>query len=72
MSETDQTNTQVCPVCQVKIVKRIGGDLALFSTGAPGTREVLFQKVCQHTKNPACINRDGGTPVVYNPNFGVR
>jgi hypothetical protein len=69
MTENADANTQVCPVCQVKILKRFGGDLALFSAGAPGTREILFQKVCQHTKNPACINRNGGIPVVQNPNF---
>ncbi len=51
-------NVQVCPVCTVKIVKMIGGDRVLYSTGSPGTRATLWTKVCQHTQNPACINKD--------------
>jgi hypothetical protein len=53
-------NTQTCPVCGVKIVKMIGGDRVIFSTGPVGTREVLWAKVCQHTKNLACLNKDKG------------
>lgn len=56
-----EAGVQVCPVCGVKILKIIGGDRVLFSTGAPGTREVLWQKVCQYTDKPGCINRDRGT-----------
>ena len=52
------TNVQVCPVCTVKIIKMIGGDRVLFSTGAPGTRATLWAKVCQYAKNPACINKE--------------
>lgn len=51
---------QTCPVCGVKIIKMVGGDRVLFSVGAPGTRAALWQKVCRHTQNPACINRQDG------------
>jgi hypothetical protein len=50
-------NMQVCSVCGVKIITMIGGDRVLFSVGAPGTRDTLWQKVCKHTQNSACINR---------------
>ncbi|MGA1132092.1 MAG: hypothetical protein ACO31I_07455 [Prochlorotrichaceae cyanobacterium] len=49
---------QTCPVCKVKIMPCIGGDRVLFSVGAPGTRSVLWKKVCQYTQNPGCINQD--------------
>ncbi|MEX0271819.1 hypothetical protein AB3R30_22095 [Leptolyngbyaceae cyanobacterium UHCC 1019] len=52
-----EANMQVCKVCGVKIIKIIGGDRVLFSVGAPGTRETLWQKVCKHTQNSGCINR---------------
>lgn len=48
---------QVCPVCNVKILKLVGGDRVLFSAGPPGTREVLWQRVCQYTQKPGCINQ---------------
>ncbi|WP_088890292.1 hypothetical protein [Leptolyngbya ohadii] len=51
---------QVCPVCGVKILKIIGGDRVLFTAGPPGTREILWKKVCQYTDKPSCINRDRG------------
>lgn len=60
---------QVCSVCGVKIQKMIGGDRVLFSTGAPGTRETLWAKVCQHTDKAGCINKDrgvSGTPERQN------
>lgn len=50
---------QVCPVCGVKILKVLGGDRVLFSAGPPSTREVLWQRVCQHAKKVGCINADG-------------
>jgi hypothetical protein len=53
-------STQSCTVCGVKIIKVVGGDRVIFSTGPAGTREVLWKKVCQHTRNLACINRDAG------------
>jgi hypothetical protein len=53
-----ESGVQVCPVCQVKIFKMIGGDRVIFSAGAPGTRAVLWTKVCQYAKNSACINQD--------------
>lgn len=51
---------QVCPVCNVKILKIIGGDRVLFAAGPPGTREILWQKVCRYTEKPGCVNRDRG------------
>ncbi len=53
-----EAGVQVCPTCKVKIIKMIGGDRVLFSTGAPGTRAVLWARVCQYAKTPACINQD--------------
>jgi hypothetical protein len=55
-----ESGIQVCPVCSVKILKIIGGDRVLFAAGQPGTREVLWQKVCQYTDKPGCVNRDRG------------
>lgn len=55
-----EQNLQTCSVCGVKIIKMVGGDRVLFSVGAPGTRDTLWQKVCRHTKNLACINRRDG------------
>ncbi|HEY9817654.1 MAG TPA: hypothetical protein V6D20_17885 [Candidatus Obscuribacterales bacterium] len=52
-------NEQSCPVCGVKIVSMIGGDRVLFSVGPPGTRAVLWQRVCKYTNKPGCINLDG-------------
>jgi hypothetical protein len=54
MSETE---AKVCPVCGVKILPIIGGDRVLFSSGPPGTRETLWNKVCQYAQKPACINQ---------------
>lgn len=56
-----QSGAQVCPVCGVKILKLIGGDRVLFSAGPPGTRSILWTRVCQHTQKPGCINQDGGS-----------
>lgn len=53
-----ESPVQECPVCKVKIIKMVGGDRVLFSVGAPGTRLSLWQKVCKHVQNPACINAD--------------
>ncbi len=55
-----EVNSQVCTVCGVKIMKAIGGDRVFFSIGPVGTRDILWTKVCQHTKNLACINKDKG------------
>jgi hypothetical protein len=47
-----------CGLCGVKIQKLIGADRVIFATGAHGTREILYQRVCQHVKDrPGCINR---------------
>ncbi|MBD2325456.1 hypothetical protein [Alkalinema sp. FACHB-956] len=55
-----QANMQVCSICGVKIQKLIGQDMVFFSTGAKSTREVLYQRVCQHVKDrPGCINKEG-------------
>jgi hypothetical protein len=51
---------QVCPVCGVRIISLIGGDRVLFTVGAPGTRESLWQKVCQYTDKAGCINKNQG------------
>jgi hypothetical protein len=52
--------TQVCGVCGVKIQRLIGADRVIFATGAYGTREMLYQRVCEHVKDrPGCINRMG-------------
>ncbi|WP_293090315.1 hypothetical protein [Okeania sp. SIO3B5] len=42
MSENQQ---EICPVCLVKIV---GGDRVLFSSGPPGTKAKLWARVCQY------------------------
>lgn len=51
---------QICTVCGVKILKIIGGDRVEFSSGPPGTRAILWQRVCQHVQKPGCINPAGG------------
>ena len=53
-----ESGVQTCPKCQVKIVKMIGGDRVLFATGSAGTRAILWARVCQYAKSPACINQD--------------
>jgi hypothetical protein len=53
---------QVCPVCSVKILKMIGGDRVIFSAGSPGTRAILWQRVCRHAQKSGCINLEGGNP----------
>lgn len=59
-SVASEFGTQVCGICGVKIQKLIGADRVIFATGANGTREVLYQRVCQHVKDrPGCINRTG-------------
>ncbi|MGQ9869457.1 hypothetical protein [Leptodesmis sp.] len=50
-------NMQVYLLCSVKIIKAIGGDRVVFSAGPPGTRKILWQKVCQYVQKPGCINR---------------
>ncbi|NJO39665.1 MAG: hypothetical protein HC769_20010 [Cyanobacteria bacterium CRU_2_1] len=52
------TGIQVCPICGVKILKIIGGDRVMFSAGPPGTRAILWARVCQYTEKRGCINRD--------------
>lgn len=49
---------QVCPVCQVKILKLVGGDRVLFSTGAASDRATLWARVCRYTDKAGCINRN--------------
>lgn len=56
-----EVGEKVCPVCGVKILRAIGGDRVIFSAGAPGTRAILWAKVCQYTQRPDCINKDQGT-----------
>jgi hypothetical protein len=57
---TSGSATQVCGVCGVKIQKLIGADRVIFATGAHGTRELLYERVCKHVKDrPGCINRTG-------------
>ncbi|MBF2049346.1 MAG: hypothetical protein EDM05_024155 [Leptolyngbya sp. IPPAS B-1204] len=56
-----EAGAQVCPICGVKILKLIGGDRVLFSSGPPGTRSLLWAKVCQYTQKSGCINQDGGS-----------
>jgi hypothetical protein len=55
---------QVCSVCGVKILKLIGEDRVIFSTGAFATRSMLWARVCQHVQKPGCINKNatGETP----------
>jgi hypothetical protein len=55
-----ESGVQVCPACSVKILKAIGGDRVMFSAGPPGTREILWARVCQHAKKPGCINKQTG------------
>ncbi len=49
---------QVCPACGVKIAKGGIEDRVIFSSGLPGTRSMLWARVCQYAKKPGCINRD--------------
>lgn len=53
--------TVTCPVCGVKIIQSPAGDRVLFSVGAPGTRAILWTRVCQYAKKPGCINADQGS-----------
>jgi hypothetical protein len=58
--ENPAISMQVCSLCQVKVQKAIGKDIVIFATGARSTREVLYQRVCQHVKDrPGCINPSG-------------
>ncbi|HIK56518.1 MAG TPA: hypothetical protein IGS37_15325 [Synechococcales cyanobacterium M55_K2018_004] len=53
-----EAGIQTCPVCGVKIVAAgVTGDRVLFTVGPPGTRAILWKKVCQYTQKPGCINR---------------
>lgn len=53
---------QACPVCGVKIVPGgITGDRVLFSAGPPGTRAILWTRVCQYANRPGCINKEQGS-----------
>ncbi|MBW4519621.1 MAG: hypothetical protein KME16_07960 [Scytolyngbya sp. HA4215-MV1] len=58
--DTNQSRESTCPVCQVKILKLIGGDKVIFSCGPMGTREILWQRVCRHTQKAGCINQNQG------------
>ncbi|MDA0269270.1 MAG: hypothetical protein O3A14_20520 [Cyanobacteria bacterium] len=46
---------QVCPVCRVSVTAT---GLVIFSAGKPGTRARLYERVCQYTQRPGCINQD--------------
>jgi hypothetical protein len=64
MSETNPAigATQTCNICGVKILKLMGNDRVIFATGAHATRDVLWQKVCQHVKDrPGCLNPNPGS-----------
>ena len=50
-----ESQPEICPVCQVKIV---GGDKVLFSSGPPGTRAKLWARVCQYVQKQGCINQE--------------
>lgn len=54
MQDRDEV-LEVCQVCRVSITKE--GQVN-FSYGEPGTRARLFERVCQHTQKPGCINKD--------------
>lgn len=56
-----QDRTQVCSVCGVKIIKLVGDDRVIFSTGAASTRLTLWERVCRHTQKPGCINQNYST-----------
>lgn len=56
-----EAGAQTCPVCGVKILKLVGGDRVMFSVGPPGTRAILWQRVCQHTQKSGCINQSSTT-----------
>lgn len=50
---------QTCPVCGVKIVPGgFSGDRVLFSSGPPGTRAMLWARVCKFAQKPGCINKN--------------
>lgn len=53
-----QNSTEVCPACNVTIIKGPGEDKVLFSAGVPGTRAMLWARVCQYSQKPGCINKD--------------
>lgn len=53
-----EQNTQVCPVCGVKIVTLGRIDRVMFSSGPPGTRATLWARVCRYAQRPGCINQD--------------
>lgn len=59
-------NTQVCPICGVKIVKMLGKDQVIFSAGPPGDRNRLWTRVCQYTDKPGCINKNHGSKTEDN------
>lgn len=64
MANAEDTNPdgQVCPVCGVKIIAGgMLGDRVVFAFGPPGTRDDLWQRVCQHTQKPGCINASGSS-----------
>lgn len=56
-----EVGPQVCPICGVKILKLVGGDRVLFAVGPPGTRALLWQRVCQHAQKPGCINLESSS-----------
>jgi hypothetical protein len=59
MSDANTGGIQVCALCSVKIQKLVGADRVTFATGAASTRDVLWQRVCQHVQDrPGCINRN--------------
>lgn len=51
-----EAGPQICSVCGVKILKLVGGDRVLFAVGPPGTRALLWKRVCQYAQKPGCIN----------------
>lgn len=53
-----QNIKEVCPVCNVTIIKGPRQDQVLFSVGPPGTRAQLWAKVCQYSQKPNCINKN--------------
>lgn len=54
----DQDSKEVCPACNVTIIKGPRADKVLFSAGPPGTRAMLWARVCQYSQKPGCINKD--------------
>ncbi len=55
------SNVEICPVCGVKIIKSVGGDKVIFSSGPVGTRARLWARVCNYAKKPGCINQNQET-----------